>query len=126
MKAAYNTSLLPPAPFLLVRLASLADHAESITVQAKLDTGADLTAIPTALIERLRLMPAGEIEVEGYDSRRATLRAYDVNLQIDHLSVAGLLVIDFTEDYVLLGRDVLNRLRILLDGPALTTEILTP
>ena len=71
-------------------------------------------------------MPAGEIEVEGYDSRRATIRAYDVNLQVDQLSVNGLLVIGFAEDYVLLGRDVLNRLRILLDGPALTTEILTP
>ena len=69
MKASYNTSLLPPAPFLPVRLASLAEHAESITVQAKLDTG--------------------------------------------------------DEDYVLLGRDVLNRLGILLNGPALTTEILT-
>lgn len=126
MKASYDTSLLPPAPFLPVRLASLADHSESITVQAKLDTGADLTVIPTVRIERLHPMPAGEIEVEGYDSRRATIRAYDVNLQVDQLSVVGLLVIGFAEDYVLLGRDVLNRLRVLLDGPALTTEILTP
>lgn len=125
MKASYNTSLFPPAPFLLVRLASLADNSESITVQAKLDTGADLTAIPAALVERLRLVPAGEIDVEGYDSRRTTIRAYDVNLQVAHLSVAGLLVIGFAEDYVLLGRDVLNRLRVLLDGPALMTEILT-
>ena len=126
MKASYDTSLRPPAPFLPVRLASLAEHSESITVRAKLDTGADLSAIPTTLIDRLHLMPAGEIEVEGYDSRRSTIQAYDVNLQIDQLSVAGLLVIGFAEDYVLLGRDVLNRLRILLDGPALTTEILTP
>ncbi len=126
MKASYDTSQLPPAPFLPVRLTSLAEHSESITVQAKLDTGADLTAIPDALIERLHLMPASEIEVEGYDGRRATLRAYDVNLQIDQLSVAGLLVIGFAEDYVLLGRDVLNRLRVLLDDPALTTEVFTP
>ena len=126
MKASYDTSLLPPAPFLPVQLTSLVDHSESVTVQAKLDTGADLTAIPTTVIERLRLMPAGEIEVEDYDSRRATSRAYDVNLQVDQLNVNGLLVIGFAEDHVLLGRDVLNRLRILLDGPALTTEILTP
>jgi predicted aspartyl protease len=124
MKASYDTSWLPAAPFLPVQLASLAEHAAEIAVQARLDTGADLTAIPYALIERLHLMPAGEIEVEGYDSRRATIRAYDVNLQVEQLSVNGLLVIGFAEDYVLLGRDVLNRLRILLDGPALTTEIL--
>ncbi len=126
MRAAYDTSSFPPAPFLPVQLAGLTAHAETVTVQAKLDTGADLTAIPVAVIERLRLMPASEIEVEGYDTRRATVRAYDVNLQIDQLKVTGLLVIGFAEDYVLLGRDVLNRMRVLLDGPALTTEILTP
>ena len=126
MKASYDTSLLPPAPFLPVQLASLAERSESVTVQAKLDTGADLTAIPITLIEQLRLMPAGEIEVEGYDRHRATIRAYDVNLQVDQLRVNGLLVIGFAEDYVLLGRDVLNHLRLLLDGPALTTEILMP
>jgi hypothetical protein len=62
----------------------------------------------------------------SYDSRCASILAYDVNLQIDQLNVVGLLVIGLAEDYVLLGRDVLNRLRVLLDGPALTTEILTP
>ncbi len=51
--------------------------------------------------------------------------SYDVNLQIDRLHVNGLLVIGFAEDYVLLGRDVLNRLRLPLDGPAQTTELLT-
>jgi predicted aspartyl protease len=126
MKVSYDTSLFPPAPFLPVRLASLVERSEIVTVQAKLDTGADLTAIPTAVIERLQLMPAGEIEVEGYDSRRATIQAYDVNLQIDQLNVTGLLVIALAEDYVLLGRDVLNRLQVMLDGPALMTEILTP
>jgi predicted aspartyl protease len=126
MKAAYDTSLLPPAPFVSIRLASLADRSEPVAVPAKIDTGADLTVIPVRLVEQLQLMPAGEIEVESYDGRRATLRAYDVNLHIDQLSLPGLLVIAFSEDYVLLGRDVLNRLRVLLDGPALMTEILIP
>jgi len=90
MKTTYDTSLQPPAPFVPVRLASLADRSERIAVQAKIDTGADLTVIPARLVEQLQLMPAGEIEVEGF----------------------------------LLGRDVLNRLRVLLDGPALTAEIL--
>jgi hypothetical protein len=126
MKVPYDTSWLPAAPFLPVRLASLAEQSETIAVQAKLDTGADLAAVPYALIERLQLVPAGEIEVEGYNSRRETMRAYDVNLQVDQLNANGLLVIGFAEDYVLLGRDVLKRLRLLLDGPALTAEILTP
>jgi predicted aspartyl protease len=126
MRVPYNATLDPPAPFLPVRLANLAGHSELVTVQAKIDTGTDLTVILVALIERLQLMPAGEIEVEGYDGHRAVVHAYDVNLQIDQLSVAGLVVITFPEDYALLGRDVLNRLHVVLDGPALTTEVLTP
>ena len=125
MKAAYDTSVLPPAPFLPVWLASLAEDSESISVQAKLDTGADLTAIPITLIDRLHLVPAGEIEVEGFDGRHTTIQAYDINLQVDQLKIVGLLVIGLVEDYALLGRDVLNRLRLLLDGPSLITEILT-
>jgi hypothetical protein len=70
------------------------------------------------------MVPADEIEVEGYDGRRATLYCYDVILYVDQLHVAGLSVIAFTEDYVLLGRDVLNLLKLLLDGPALSVEIL--
>lgn len=124
MKAPYHSALIPPAPFLPVRISNLADNSGPLSIPAKIDTGADVTAIPARLIESLRLVPAGEIEVEGYDSRRATLYCYDVVLHVDQLRVVGLSVIAFTEDYVLLGRDVLNLLKILLDGPALSVETL--
>ena len=125
MKAAYDTTLNPPAPFLPVRVSNLTDILEPQSVAAKIDTGSDVTGIPARLVGQLSLMPVDEILVEGYDGRQATIACYDVNLRIDHLSVAGLSVITIAEDYVLLGRDVLNRLRMLLDGPALMTEILT-
>ncbi len=124
MKVPYNSSLLPPAPFLPVRLSNLADDSEPLSISAKVDTGADVSAILARLIESLHLAPADEIEVEGYDGRRATLYCYDVILHVDQLRVVGLSVIAFTEDYVLLGRDVLNLLRLLLDGPALSVETL--
>lgn len=124
MKAPYNSALIPPAPFLPVRISNLADNSGALSIPAKIDTGADVTAIPARLIESLRLAPAGEIEVEGYDSRRAALYCYDVVLHVDQLRVVGLSVIAFTEDYVPLGRDVLNLLKILLDGPALSVETL--
>ncbi len=61
MKAAYDTTFDPPAPFLPIRMSNLTDTLELQSVVAKVDTGADITAIPARLIGQLSLMPAGEI-----------------------------------------------------------------
>ena len=124
MKVPYNTSINPPAPFLPVRISNLAD-VEPVSLQAQVDTGADITAIPAQLIDRLGLVPADEIEVEGYDGHRSAIYCYDVILHIDGLRVVGLSTIAFAEDHVLLGRDILNLLRVLLDGPAFSLETLS-
>ena len=49
-----------------------------------------------------------------------------VDLILDSLRLPGVFVVgDEQGDEIILGRDVLNRLRLLLDGPAHITEILT-
>jgi len=121
----YDTSLVPPAPFLAAHVSDPTGSAESPLIPAKVDTGADVTAIPANLVSQLNLVPASEVEVEGYNGHRATLACYDITLRVAHLRVVGLSVITFSEDYILLGRDVLNLLRLLLDGPALSLEILS-
>ena len=83
----YDASLVPPVPFLSAHVSNLTDSAESPLLPAKVDTGADVTAIPANLVNRLNLAPASEIQVEG---------------------------------------DMLNLLRLLLDGPALSLEVLSP
>ncbi len=123
MKISYNTSLIPPAPFVSIHVSNLVDNSET-SIEAKIDTGADLTAIPAALVRQLNLVPAGEVQVESYDGRKSILICYDVVLRIAHVRLVGLSVITFAEDYILLGRDALNFLRLLLDGPALSLEIL--
>ena len=125
MKIPYNASIEPPAPFVPVQVSNLAD-VERVPVSAKIDTGADISVIPATLIARLDLTPAGEIVVEGYNGVQSIIYCYDVILRIDQLRVVGLSAIAFAEEYVLLGRDVLNLMRVLLDGPALSTEVTFP
>jgi hypothetical protein len=125
MNIPYNTSIKPPAPFVPVHVSNLAD-IDGVSVSAKIDTGADISAIPAALIDRLNLTPAGEIVVEGYNGVQSTIYCYDVILRVDQLQMVGLSTIAFAEDYVLLGRDVLNLMRVLLDGPAFSTEVTFP
>lgn len=126
MRIPYDASIVPPAPFVPVRLSNLAGGPEAASVPAKIDTGADVSAVPTGLVNQLGLVPAGEIQVEGYDGQISAVHVYDVVLGILDLRIIGLAVIAIPENYVLLGRDVLNTLRLLFDGPALVLEILPP
>lgn len=123
MKFPYNATLIPPAPFLPVKIANPADQS-GVDLTAQLDTGADITVIPAGLVASLRLALAGEIEVESYAGQRSTLPVYDIDLITTSLKMHHLPAITYQADYVLLGRDVLNQLQILLDGPQLSLEVL--
>ncbi len=119
----YDHTVEPPTPFLdvLVHPPERAIVAQSI--RAKLDTGADVSAIPDSLVEALDLRPEGQILIEGYDLRLLTLRTYYVALVMARVRFQRLEVITFPEEYVLIGRDVLNHFYARLNGPELTFEL---
>ncbi len=55
---------------------------------------------------------------------RHTVMLYLVNIQIGSLTLSGIEVVgDEVSQEIVLGRDVLNRLRVLLDGPGETVEV---
>jgi hypothetical protein len=50
---------------------------------------------------------------------------YFIDIRLDHLTIPGVRVIASpTEEFTLLGRDVLNKLPLFLDGPQQQTEVL--
>jgi hypothetical protein len=124
MKIAYNPTLHPPAPFLTIRLYSPTTGVV-LTLPAKIDTGADVTAVPANIVEQLQLASASAFLVEAFDGTQARMIAYDIALDVAQLHLTDIPAITFAEEYVLLGRDVLNALRLLLDGPALSLEVLS-
>lgn len=64
----YSLDYNPPALALKVGLnRPLADH--SIVLQAKIDTGADVTVIPEQVIGELKLIPSGRIFVSSFDAQ---------------------------------------------------------
>ena len=67
---------------------------------------------------------AGETLVQAYDGAPMEKALYDVVLRVANIRFVGVSVITWAGDHVILGRDILNHLRLLLDGPALTLEIL--
>ena len=90
---------------------------------AKIDSGADVTALPLSIVQHLNLPIMDVLDISGYDDRVSTIQTYFAIIEL--AKVRGRIqVIAISEEYALLGRDVLNHLRVLLDGPALALEIL--
>lgn len=120
----YNQQVSPPAPFVHVTLRCPEIGTELSDVPAQLDTAADRTVIPTSLLGQLRLVPLDELPVSGFGGQVLLLPTYRVELAIRSLGAATVEVLAHADEpFVLLGRDVLNRHRILLDGLRLSLQI---
>jgi hypothetical protein len=84
------------------------------------DSGADVTLLPRRAIEELGVAPAtgAGYEVAGFDGTKSLVQAVNVEMVfLRRLFKGQYLVID--EDPGILGRDVLNHVALLLDGPGL-------
>jgi hypothetical protein len=94
---------------------------------AQVDTAADRTVLPGHLVETLGLAEDGRLLFQGFVGEIVQLPVYLVEVQVHDLPpLLVRAVLGEKESHVLLGRDVLNALRLLLDGPQLILEIEQP
>jgi predicted aspartyl protease len=118
------TPLQIPAPFVHVTLHCPQTGARAEDVPAQVDTAADRTILPSKLVEEMGLAQMGRIPLVGFGGRIVECPTYSVEVGVRSLPAALVKVAASDgETYILLGRDVLNLYRIVLDGPKRTLEI---
>ena len=110
----YDSTYDPPAPIVRVEVYNPL-RTVSKKANGKMDTGAYISVIPEDWIDEMRLIPAGEEEVSGYDGIRTTRLKYFVHVLFKGYSFFTD-VISSPRTTVLLGRDLLNQLKVLLSG----------
>lgn len=120
---AYNQEEQPPAPCLTVTLRHPEDLTRTINLQAKIDTGADISAIPINLIAQLGLPIMSKLVVEGYNGIPATVSTYSAHILIGAARFRLQEVIAISEPHALLGRDILNHFYVHLNGPELNFDL---
>ncbi len=118
---AYDATLFdPPAPLAMVIVRSPTTGVSVDNVGMLIDTGADVTILPRApvrhLVETAEL--AGRYELEGFDGARSHASAVRLELQFLGKVFRGqFLIVDGSHG--ILGRNVLNSLSLIMDGPNL-------
>ncbi len=114
----------PPAPVAHVILRHPNTGVVWASVPMLLDSGADITLVPQAVIERLGIndSPVSQYELIGFDGSISFAPAVQIELVWERKVFSGrFLLLD--QAYGILGRNILNRLSLTLDGPNLEWHV---
>lgn len=124
MSSPYDSTYTPPAPALDLRLAAPGDTPKAGPLTAIVDTGSDATLIPNQYLEQVEAIDSGDAVLHSVLGETREVHLYEVDIHIDSLLVPGVIVVgDDYGDEIVMGRDVLNKLILLLDGPRNEIEI---
>lgn len=118
---AYNASFFdPPAPMAHVTLRIPSNGASLSGVPMLLDSGADVTLVQRSSINRLGaiLDPDTIYEVYAFDGTVTFAQSVELDLGFLNRNFTGRFLIT-DEDVGILGRDILNLVSLVLDGPQL-------
>ena len=123
----YSREYFPPAPILLVALAVPEGDSTLGSFSALVDTGSDGTFVSTTLLEELGVPVTYMTRVRshvGENMHQAPVHRVDLpfsgSIRLPGIEAVG----DDWGDQVIIGRNVLNKLLLLLNGPGHVLEVL--
>jgi predicted aspartyl protease len=125
MKRPYGRAFDPPAPVVPV-LASAPGLEPTRPLEGKLDTGADLCAIPEGVIAELAVPPVGTVRAAGYAGELREVAVYRVDIRIAGKAHRHVKALSTRRPYAIIGRNVLRSYVLRLDGPKACLELRRP
>jgi predicted aspartyl protease len=118
----YDHTFDPPAPVLILQVSSPLIWAP-VATKVLLDSGADITVLPQTIVSQLQLRQVDLLQVYDFDGIPLERPAYSALVKIETSQPQIIRVISGKWDYGLVGRDMLNQWKVVLDGPKGSFEI---
>lgn len=126
MSYTYLDTYYPPVPTLEIRLGYPDESLKLGPFIAILDTGADGTLIPQAWIDEIGAPFVDDIRIRSHWGEWRNIQIFTVDIGIGSLRLPAIEVLgDEVGNEIVIGRNVLNKLRLLLDGPQSQVELLS-
>ena len=120
----YAEEPTPPAPFATISVRCPESNRNAVDLPAQIDTAADRTVLPDTVVQALSLVEDGRLNFQGFAGDVIELPVYLVEIRIGTLDpVLVRAAHGPAEPYVLLGRDVINRHDLVLQGPKRMLEV---
>jgi hypothetical protein len=119
----YSHTTFPPSPSMKIVLQTFDEGLSSSSLTAIVDTGADASFVPLPILESINA-PLGEpLRARSLWGEWEQFSTYVVDIQIGDLIFPSLEVLGYSGEELILGRDVLNKLWLGLDGPQHQLEV---
>jgi hypothetical protein len=110
----------PPAPLAHVTVRNPMNDSSWIDVPMLLDSGADITMLPSAVVDRIgvSIVPDQKYELVSFDGNASFATLVQLELVFLHRTFRGqYLLID--QEWGIIGRNIMNRIPLLFNGPHL-------
>ena len=127
----YANSKFPPVPILNIALSAPGEAAQTEMAPALIDTGSDFTLVPEKWLQGLDVPRSRPARVRGLWSSYHQVTLFMVDIHLDIGILPGIEVVRvmksdgvFENEEIVLGRNVLNMLILLLEGPTQQTTVL--
>ncbi len=102
------------------------DSSKTVTVAAVVDSAAVMTCIPESQVQQLGNLNYSSIQIRDLNNTIAEKRTYIIDIELNNHRFSNVEVIAISKDYALIGRDILNKFKIILDAPNLQWSIEKP
>lgn len=119
MSHRYLDSHFPPVPALEIWIGYPDGELSVGPVVAIADTGADGTLVPQSLLDQIAAPIVDDARMRSHWGEWRKVLVYTVDITVGEFRLPAVDVVgDDVGDEIVIGRNVLNKFRLLFDGPA--------